>query len=82
MYAMMMQNFLKTSAAKQLAAEIKYLEWDQVTFNFYHKSYKGYDFYKRNISLNYWQYTVTNDITHCTFKVYEKEANNAKLGNE
>ena len=82
MYAMMMQNFLKTSAAKQLAAEIKYLEWDQVTFNFYHKSYKGYNFYKRNISLNYWQYTVTNDITHCTFKVYEKEANNAKLGNE
>ena len=36
MYTMMMQNFLKTSAAKQLAAEIKYLEWDQVTFNFYH----------------------------------------------
>ena len=82
MYAMMMQNFLKTSAAKQLAAEIKYLEWDLVSFNFYHKTYKGYNFYKRNISLNYWQYTVTNDITHCTFKVYEKEANNAKLGNE
>ena len=34
------------------------------------------------ISLNYWQYTVTSDITHCTFKVYEKEANNAKLGDE
>ena len=82
MYAMMMQNFLKTSAAKQLAAEIKYLEWDQVTFNFYHKSYKGYNFYKRNISLNYWQYTVISDITSCTFKVYEKRAKNAKLGNE
>ena len=41
MYAMMMQNLLKISAAKKLAAEIKYLEWDQVTFNFYHKSYKG-----------------------------------------
>ena len=82
MYAMMMQNFLKTSAAKQLAAEIKYLEWDQVTFNFYHKSFKGYNFYKRNISLNYWQYTVVDDITSCTFKVYEKRAKNAKLGNE
>jgi hypothetical protein len=42
MYAMMMQNLLKISAAKKLAAEIKYLEWDLVTFNFYHKSYKGY----------------------------------------
>ena len=80
---MMMQNFLKTSAAKKLAAEIKYLEWDQVTFNFYHKSFKGYNFYKRNISLNYWQYTVVDDITSCTFKVYEKEAKtNAKLGYE
>ena len=73
---------MKTSVAKKLAAEIKYLEWDLITFNFYHKIYKGYNFYKRNISLNYWQYTVTNDITLCTFKVYEKEANNAKLGNE
>ena len=80
MYAMMMQNFLKTSAAKQLSAEIKYLEWDQVTFNFYHKSYKGYDFYKRNISLNYWQYTVVDDITSCTFKVYEKEAKQCLIG--
>jgi len=80
---MMMQNFLKTNAAKQLAAEIKYLEWDQVTFNFYHKSFRGYNFYKRNISLNYWQYTVVDDITSCTFKVYEKEAKtNAKLGYE
>ena len=73
---------MKTSVAKKLAAEIKYLEWDLITFNFYHKIYKGYNFYKRNISLNYCQYTVTSDITLCTFKVYEKEANNAKLGNE
>jgi hypothetical protein len=73
MYAMMMQNLLKISAAKKLAAEIKYLEWDLVTFNFYHKSYKGYNFYKRNIS-------VTNDITHCTFKVYEKEAKQCQTG--
>ena len=80
MYAMMMQNLLKISAAKKLAAEIKYLEWGLVTFNFYHKSYKGYNFYKRNISLNYWQYTVTSDITHCTFKVYEKEAKQCQTG--
>ena len=80
MYAMMMQNFLKTSAAKQLSAEIKYLEWDQVTFNFYHKSFKGYNFYKRNISLDYWQYTVVDDITSCTFKVYEKEAKQCLIG--
>ena len=39
---------LKIKYIKQLAAEVKYLEWDQVTFNFYHKSYKGYDLYKRN----------------------------------
>jgi len=75
-----MQNFLKTSAAKQLAAEIKYLEWDQVTFNFYHKSFKGYNFYKRNISLNYWQYTVVDDITSCTFMMYEKEAKRCLTG--
>ena len=82
MYAMTMQSFVKIKYIKELAAEVKYLECDQVTFNFYHKSYKGYDFYKRNISLNYWQYTVTSDITSCTFKVYEKRAKNAKLGNE
>ena len=73
---------MKINVAKKLANEIKYLQWDQVTFNFYHKSYKGYNFYKRNISLNYWQYTVTDDITLCTFKMYEKEAKNAKLGDE
>ena len=73
---------MKINLAKKLANEIKYLQWDQVTFNFYHKSYKGYNFYKRNISLNYWQYTVTDDITLCTFKMYEKEAKNAKLGDE
>ena len=54
MFAIRMQNLVKISAAKKLAAEIKYLKWDLVTFNFYHKTYKGYNFYKRNISLNYW----------------------------
>ena len=83
MYAMTMQSFVKIKYIKELAAEVKYLKWNQVTFNLYHKSYKGYNFYKRNISLNYWQYTVVDDITSCTFKVYEKEAKtNAKLGDE
>ena len=70
----MMQNSLKSKYIRQLAAEVRYLEWELITFNFYYKRYKGYDFYKRNISLNYWQYTVVDDITSCTFKVYEKEA--------
>lgn len=73
---------MKTSVAKKLAAEIKYLEWDLITFNFYHKSYKGYNFYKRNISRNYWQFTIADDITSCTFMMYEKEAKYAELGNE
>jgi hypothetical protein len=73
---------LKSSVAKKLAAEIKYLEWDLITFNFYHKSYKGYNFYKRNISRNYWQFTIADDITSCTFTMYEKEAKNAKLDDE
>ena len=73
---------MKTKLAKQLATKIRYLEWEEITFNFYYKRYLGFDFYKRNISTNYWQYTVSDDITSCTFKVYEKEAKNAKLGNE
>ena len=76
----MMPNLLKIKYIKQLAAEVRYLEWDQVTFNLYHKSFKGLDFYKRNISLNYWQYTVRDDITSCTFKVYEKEAKKCQTG--
>ena len=68
---------MKIKYVKQLATEIRYVEWEQITFNFYYKRYKGLDFYKRNISLNYWQYSVKDDITHCTFKMYEKEAKNA-----
>ena len=75
-----MPNLLKIKYIKQLAAEVKYLQWELITFNFYHKSFKGYDFYKRNISLNYWQYTVVDDITSCTFKVYEKEAKKCQTG--
>ena len=76
----MMQNLLKSKYIRQLAAEVRYLEWELITFNFYYKHYKGYDFYKRNISLNYWQYTVVDDITSCTFKVYEKEAKKCQTG--
>jgi hypothetical protein len=79
----MMQNLVKINIAKQLVRESKYLtSWSLITFNFYHLQHKGYNIYKRNISLNYWQFTVCDDITNCTFKMYEKEANNAKLGNE
>ena len=70
----MMQNSLKTKYVKELATKIQYLEWEQITFNFYHKSYMGLNFYKRKVSYNYWQYTVNDDITSCTFKMYEKEA--------
>ena len=75
-----MPNLLKNKYIRQLAAEVRYLEWELITFNFYYKRYKGYDFYKRNISLNYWQYTVVDDITSCTFKVYEKEAKKCQTG--
>jgi hypothetical protein len=73
---------VKISAAKKLAAEIKYLEWDLVTFNFYYLQHKNFHIYKRYISKNYWQFIVADDITRCTFKMYEKEAKNAELGNE
>ena len=76
----MMPNSLKIKYIRQLAAEVRYLEWELITFNFYYKRYKGYDFYKRNISLNYWQYTVVDDITRCTFKMYEKEAKKCQTG--
>jgi hypothetical protein len=70
--------------AKQLARESKHLaNWTLITYNFYHLQHKGYNIYKRNVSLNYWQFTIANDITSCTFQMYEKEAKtNAKLGNE
>ena len=74
---MMMLNSLKSKYVKELATKIRYLEWEEITFNFYHKSYMGLNFYKRKVSYNYWQYTVNDDITSCTFKMYEKEAKNA-----
>ena len=74
---------MKINLAKQLVRETKSLtNWETVTYNFYYIQYKNYHIYKRNISLNYWQFIVADDITRCTFKMYEKEAKNAKLGDE
>lgn len=79
----MMQNFLKVNNAKQLARKSKHLaNWTLITFNFYHVQLSGYNIYKRNISKNYWQFTIADDITSCTFMMYEKEAKYAELGNE
>ncbi len=80
---MMMQN-LKINIAKQIARESKALAiWNYICLNSYSTSFRGYTIYKRNVSKNYWQFTIGNDITNCTFMMYEKEAKtNAKLGNE
>ena len=75
---MMMQNFVKVNVAKQLVRDTRSLtSWETITFNFYYLEHKSFHFYKRNISKNYWQFTVSDDITSCTFKMYEKEAKNA-----
>jgi len=73
MSAMMMRSLVKLSLAKQIAKETKIFKWELVTFNFYHLEYQGFHFYKRNLSKNYWQFTVSDDITSCTFKMYDKE---------
>jgi hypothetical protein len=83
MYAMIMLHSLKINNAKQLARRSKHLaNWTLITYNFYYLQLDGYNIYKRNISRNYWQFTIADDITSCTFQMYEKEAKNAKLGNE
>jgi len=64
---------LKVKSAKTLASQLKNNSWEAVTFNYYHISCLGYNFYKRKISPNYWQFTVLDDITSCTFKMYMKE---------
>ena len=80
---MIMLHSLKINNAKQLARRSKSLaNWTLVTYNFYYLQLDGYNIYKRNISRNYWQFTIADDITSCTFQMYEKEAKNAKLGNE
>ncbi len=75
MYAMMMQNFLKINLAKQLARDSKALaNWNHLYLNTYTTKFRGYIILKRKVSSNYWQFTVSNDITSCTFLMYEKEA--------
>lgn len=74
----MMPNFLKINLAKQLVRETRSLkDWETITFNFYYLRYRNFNIYKRYISNNYWQFIVADDITRCTFKMYEKEAKNA-----
>ena len=66
---------MKLYIAKQLARESKSSgQWENVVLDLYHLEYKGYKIYKRYISKNYWQFTVADDITNCTFLMYEKEA--------
>ncbi len=74
----MMPNFLKINLAKQLVRETRSLkDWETITFNFYYLRYRNFNIYKRYISNNYWQFIVADDITRCTFKMYEKRAKNA-----
>ena len=74
---------MKVNVAKQLVRETRSLtNWTTITFNFYYLPYKNFYIYKRYISKNYWQFIVADDITRCTFMMYEKEAKNAELGNE
>jgi hypothetical protein len=81
MFVMMMQSLVKVNVAKQLVRETKSLtNWKAITFNFYYLQYRGYDIYKRYISKNYWQFIVADDITRCTFKMYEKEAKQCRIG--
>jgi hypothetical protein len=71
----MMQNSVKVNVVKQLARDSKALaNWDHLYLNTYTTKFRGYIILKRNISHNYWQYTVNDDITSCTFLMYEKEA--------
>jgi hypothetical protein len=75
MYAMMMQNSLKINVGKQLARDSSSLaNWDHLYLNTYTAYFRGYLIFKRRVTKNYWQFTVCNDITSCTFKMYEKEA--------
>ena len=59
--------------AKKIACQLIALEWESVVVDFFFIQHGGYNFYKRKISKNYWQFIVSNDITSCTFKMYHKE---------
>jgi|694.fasta_scaffold27600_10 hypothetical protein len=74
---MMLQNsspLLKTKVMRDFVKETKSLDqWENVVQDLYQLNFRGYNILKRKISKNYWQFTVANDITSCTFKMYEKE---------
>ncbi len=83
MFVMMMPNLVKVNVPKQIVRETRSLtNWTTITFNFYYLQHKKFHIYTRYISKNYWQFIVADDITRCTFMMYEKEAKNAELGNE
>jgi hypothetical protein len=73
----MLQNsspLLKTKVMRDFVKETKSLDqWENVVQDLYQLNFRGYNILKRKISKNYWQFTVANDITSCTFKMYEKE---------
>jgi len=73
----MLQNsspLLKTKVMRDFVKETKSLDqWKNVVQDLYQLNFRGYNILKRKISKNYWQFTVANDITSCTFKMYEKE---------
>jgi len=69
---------LKVNVLKKLAQQTKALPWTNVTKDLYHLDYHGYSFLKRKISLNYFQFTVTDTVSSCTFKMYEKELASSK----
>ena len=76
-----MQNSVKVNVGKQLARESKTLaNWDHLYLNTYTTRFCGYLIFKRNVSKNYWQFTVCDDITSCTFLMYEKEAKQCQTG--
>ena len=73
MYAIVMLN-LKISTAKGLAKESKYSTgWSHLFLNSYSTKFREHYIIKRKIRKNYWQFTVANDITSCTFMMYELE---------
>ena len=81
MFVMMMPNLVKVNVAKQLVRETRSLtNWETITFNFYYLQHRKFHIYKRYISKNYWQFIVADDITRCTFKMYEKEAKQCLIG--
>jgi hypothetical protein len=73
----MLQNsspLLKTKVMRDFVKETKSLDqWENVVQDLYQLNFRGYNILKRKISKNYWQFTLANDITSCTFKMYEKE---------